>query len=382
MRIPVFFNARFVTRPASGVDRVAAELLREFCELGQQEHGPIPEVLGLALPSGGAFHPAGAINAEQLVGLPMRRGKLPGQLWEQFELPWWNPEAWLISPCNLGPFVRRRQLVIIHDAQALLVPRSYSVAFRALYTAILPLLARRAAIVVTVSEASKRALERTNVAPPNTLHVIPNGADHIHRVKPDPGTLQRYGLASKGYILAIGSLAPHKNLQFLIDAAAQRPPGSPELIVAGGPQPHVFAKAGIEAKGSCRLLGRVTDGELKSLYRHAIALAFPSKTEGFGLPPLEAMTLRCPVVASFSGAVGEVCGNAPLYANSNSLADWRDALRQVSDDDQLRNTLIRRGVERSASFTWRAAAAQYLSLLGSAQAQLGSPFAANSRRRY
>jgi glycosyltransferase involved in cell wall biosynthesis len=374
MRIPVFFNARFVTRPASGVDRVAAELLREFCELGQQEHGPIPEVLGLALPSGGAFHPAGAINAERLVGLPMRRGKLPGQLWEQFELPWWNPEAWLISPCNLGPFVRRRQLVIIHDAQALLVPRSYSVAFRALYTAILPLLARRAAIVVTVSEASKRALERTNVAPPNTLHVIPNGADHIHRVKPDPGTLQRYGLASKGYILAIGSLAPHKNLKMLIHAAADRLPNAPELVIAGGADPAVFANADLRPGPGCRLLGRISDAELKTLYAHAIALAFPSLTEGFGLPPLEAMACGCPVVASTADAVKEVCGDAVIYAPPDDASAWRNAFQAIASSAELRTHLAYTGTQRAARFTWRRTAEQYLSLLAAAHnTTIGAP---------
>jgi glycosyltransferase involved in cell wall biosynthesis len=214
-----------------------------------------------------------------------------------------------------------------------------------------------------VSDYSKRQLERFEVIPPGKAQVIHNGADHIHRVRSDPTTLKRYNLSKHGYLLAIGNLAPHKNLAMLIEAAAARDPGSPELIIAGGAKPHVFADAGIIEKPNTRLIGRVADTELKCLYENALALAFPSRSEGFGLPPLEAMNCGCPVIASPAGAIKEVCGDAAIYAAPEDPREWSTALAAIAQDKTLRERLSTLGRHRAARFTWAAAAEAYLELI-------------------
>jgi glycosyltransferase involved in cell wall biosynthesis len=364
MDIPILFNARFATRPASGVDRVAGELLRAMHVRYTTDAGP-PR-LSLAFPGRARVHEQGALAAHELADMPARLGVLRGHAWEQLELPWWDRAAWLISPCNVGPIFRHRQLAVIHDAQPFLIPGSYSFAFRATYAALLPRLARHAKILVTVSESSKRDLERTGVAPIGKAQVIPNGADHIHRILEDPDALQRHGLTAQGYILAIGSLAPHKNIAMLIDAAAGRAPGAPELIIAGVADSSVYADAGLRPGQGCRMLGRVTDRELKALYTNAIALAFPSRTEGFGLPPLEAMTCGCPVIASTADAVREVCGDAVIYAKPDEPAAWREALDAMCRNTELRARLHASGKVKAAHYTWRRAAERYYALISHA----------------
>jgi len=365
----ILFNGRFTTRPASGVDRVAGELFRALRSL-LQESGNSPVALSMAIPGSKGLHPDAAIESRDLDSTPVHRGHLRGQIWEQLELPLRDRDSWLLSPCNLGPMTRRKQLLVIHDAQHLVVPEAYSATFRLLYAVLQPRIARRAAIVVTVSEHSRRQLETLGVVSPGGAHVIHNGADHILRIREDAATLPKFGLSPQGYIIAVGSLAPHKNLAMLMQAAGGRPAGAPELIIAGGGQPRVFGDAGIRDRAGCRLIGRVSDPELKALYRSALALAFPSRVEGFGLPPIEAMHCGCPVVASTAGAVKEICGSSALYADPDDPAAWRAALQQIASDHALRARLVASGLERAKRFTWRAAAENYIALMTERQVDL------------
>ena len=100
----------------------------------------------------------------------------------------------------------------------------------------------------------------------------------------------------------------------------------------------------------------MTDAELKALYQGALALAFPSLTEGFGLPAVEAMQLGCPVIATTGGAVPEVCGDAAYYADPRSREEWTAALERVAADGDLRRQLRQLGLIRSAAYRWEATA--------------------------
>lgn len=362
-------NARFLTRPPTGVDRVARELIAALArraDIGALAllHPPWPGtgLRGAADAGPGAAWLA-ALDAEarrKVAMVPF--GQWRGHVWEQLDLPRALRDRPLLSLCSTGPLLRRHHMVMIHDAQVWDVPQSYSRAFRLTYRLLLPVLARVAARVATVSRHSALRLERVGVVPTGRLRVVPNGADHILRVPPDPGTLERHGLRAGGYVLAIGSLAPHKNLRRLVTAAAARGPGAPPLVIAGG-RAGVFADAGIAGGPGLACLGRVTDGELRALYEGALALAFPSLTEGFGLPPLEAMLCGCPVIATTGGAVPETCGEAALYVDPMDGPGWTAALRRVEGDAALRDALVRRGRDWAARFTWDAAAAELVEAL-------------------
>lgn len=352
-------NARFFNRPVTGVERLALELSRSLRALLAKSGQPDLEVV---VPSGTPM--AEGVAA---LGAPVPHasvvGRLGGHAWEQMELARAMPDAWLLNLCNTGPVTRRRQALLICDAQVMLHPESYSRAFRWWYRAMMTLASRRAAVVFTISDFSKTQLERFGLVPRGKAIVLRLGVDHLDEVVPDAGVLARHGLEQRPFVLAIGSLARHKNLTMLIEAFAAADLPNLDLVVAGGGNPKVFQGAGLREAPNIRFLGRMTDGELKALYAGAYAFACPSLSEGFGFTPLEAMRMGCPVVATTGGAVPEVCGDAALYADPRDVQAWSEALRRIASDPALRADLARRAGERAALFTWQHTAQQLLSTL-------------------
>ncbi|MGR3630879.1 MAG: glycosyltransferase family 4 protein [Limimaricola soesokkakensis] len=351
--VDLVLNGRFLMRPPTGVDRVASELVAALLE-----HG-LPSRFGgfsAIRPRGDTVRPEERPKAI-LDAATTSASKLGGHGWEQLALARARPRDWLLSLCNTGPVLRSRQVVMMHDAQAFRQPESYSRAFVRWYGTMQPMLGRRAAMVLTVSEHARADLERFGVVPKGKARVVPNGADHVLRLAPDTETLKRHGLEPGRFLLALGSLAPHKNLAMLVRAARARSDRSIPLVIAGGGDAGVFADGGITPSEDVRMLGRVSDAELRALYDNATALAFPSITEGFGLPPAEAMFCGCPVIASTGGAVPEVCGEAALSLDPNDADGWRAAMERVCAAPELRSRLAQAGRARVQRFTWKAAAA-------------------------
>lgn len=366
----IILNGRFFSRPVTGVERLALELTRAMRPLLAAQSLPDIEI---AVPAGTSLQ-----KGIEVLGVPTPTvhniGRLGGHPWEQVELARAMPDAWLLNLCNTGPIGRRRQALMICDAQVVLHPESYSRAFRWWYRVMMALASRRAAAVFTISEFSKAQLERFGLVPRGKAHVLKLGVDHLDSVVSDPSILARHGLALQPYILAIGSLARHKNLAMLVDAFAEARLPQVNLVVAGGGNSRVFRDAGLREASNIHFLGRVSDGELKALYGSALAFACPSLSEGFGFTPLEAMAMGCPVVATTGGAVPEVCGDAAVYADPLDRSTWRDALRTVVDDATLRVDLAQRGRVRASLFTWREAARQMLTVLEKHDRSISSSF--------
>jgi len=155
------------------------------------------------------------------------------------------------------------------------------------------------------------------------------------------------------FFLFVGSLEPGKNLALLKSVyqhASQSGHPLPPLLIAGA------RWAGVESEGVApadwTYLGRVSDAELVTLYRRAMALVFPSKYEGFGLPVLEAMSLGCPVICSRSGSIPEVGGDAVYYSELTAPAFQR-AMQALHATPLLRDELRAQGLVRSRRFSWR-----------------------------
>ncbi|WP_209079439.1 glycosyltransferase family 1 protein [Shimia sp. R9_3] len=356
----LLLNGRFLTRPPTGVDRVAVELMRAF--LARDD---APE-LRCVVPQPGPIQELGTFPDALIKSVEISESILKGQLWEQVSLPRLAAEETLLSLCNIGPIASANQVVMMHDAQAFTQPQAYARAFRMWYHAVQPRLGRKVRLVLTVSRFSAGELEAHGVVPRGKARVVHNGADHILRTAADPETLTDFTLEPQGYFLAIGSFAPHKNLKMLIAAAERRGAGAPPVVIAGGGNARVFGENGLRESASVRLLGRVSDAQLRALYENALALTFPSLTEGFGLPPVEAMTCGCPVIAAPRGAVPEICGSAARYADPEDAQAWTVAMQDIADNQQERKERAEAGRAQSAAFTWQAAAAQFAAHLDEA----------------
>lgn len=353
-------NGRFLSRPVTGVERLALELARAIAEVIETLGVTAAELL-VATPS---KHQEKARQGLKFAARVVGIGRLSGQAWEQIDLARYAPHAWLLGFCNLGPIGRRRQALVVCDAQIYRQPASYRLAFRVWYRIVTPILGRRVAALFTISHHSQRELEEVGAFPRGRSHVLRLGVDHIERIQPDACVIARHDLVTGTYLLAIGSLAPHKNLAMLVVAflAADLDPMI-NLVIAGGGNSRVFADAGLPADPRIRYLGRVSDEELRALYGEAMAFACPALTEGFGLTPLEAMACGCPVIATTGGAVPEVCGDVALYADPGAPAAWTRAIETIARDRVLRDRLAGAARRHAATFRWRDAAIDLLEVL-------------------
>lgn len=286
-----------------------------------------------------------------------------GQGWEMLTLPRIARGALLVNFCNLAPILHRNSVVMIHDAQTFLYPADYSGRQAMAYRALLPLIARRARHVLTVSEFSRQCLAEHGIGRLDRISVVHNGTDHILDVDEDRSILERNGLTAGGYVMVLGSAKGYKNIARVFEAMSPPAPGGLRLVVAGGPGEAAYREKGWQAPEGTIFTGFVSDAELRALYAGAAVFAFPSLTEGFGLPPVEAMHCKTPVIAARSGAMPEVCGDGALLVDPEQTDEWRDAIARLSSDSALAQSLTARGLERAGQLGWTAAGDRLWSVL-------------------
>lgn len=333
--VPVAINARAAVRDElGGVERYAVEMASRLFALGGYR-----------------------------VLAPRRRLRhRAGHLWEQFALPLAARGCGLIySPANLAPACSRRSVVVIHDVAALVHPEAYSAAYVAYQRALLPLVARGARQVVTVSSFSLFEIADRLAVPAERIAVIPGGVD-LGRFNPaaDAAPAARALGLRGGYVLAVGTASARKNHAALEPAALALCDRGIELVVAGSDRSYLRAgrlggtagaTGGSSGTGRVRRLGYVPEALLPGLYSGALALAMPSLHEGFGLPCLEAMASGTPVVAARAGALPETCGDAALLVDPGD--GFADALLALAEDRGAgRARLIDAGLRRAAAFGW------------------------------
>jgi glycosyltransferase involved in cell wall biosynthesis len=357
-------NGRFLMQDATGVQRYALNVARALdAVLGADAQIPIIAPAGAADP--GLHH------------VPLlQSGWLSGHAWEQVVLPaLWRGR--LLNLCNTAPAVKSDQIVCIHDANIFAAPDSYSRIFRSVYHNLQPRLARHSARIATVSHAAARQLARHLPIRVEDIAVLPNG--HEHALSWDPTLAQiapkfladTFTANNRRFVLALGSRARHKNLALLVKAADGLDELGIDVVIAGG-DAGIFAPGTLEERPNIHLMGRVSDHDLAYLLDRALCLVFPSLTEGFGLPIVEAMARGCPVVASHSASMPEVCGDAALLASPFDPAAWISHIRALNGSPQLSRDLVGRGHEQVQHFSWSQTANGYLQLLEQPAAQLST----------
>jgi len=156
----------------------------------------------------------------------------------------------------------------------------------------------------------------------------------------------------------LGSSAKHKNIEVILGQAQALDEAGIDLVVVGGASGIFAAREAVAARSNVHYAGFVGDDELVAFYENALCLVFPSKTEGFGIPPLEAMTKGCPVVSSNAASLVEVGVDAFLYVDPDD--GWREAIIGLSANAELRAALAAKGRQRAALFSWKRSAELYL----------------------
>jgi len=218
--------------------------------------------------------------------------------------------------------------------------------------------AKRARRLIAVSEHTRGEVVRRLGVDPARIAVTYEAAD-APAVEPDQDTLDRYGIDAP-FFLYVGAAYPYKNLARLIEAFALVE-GDYRLVLAGDQED--FGPA-LKEQASERVIftGPVSEPELAALYAGALAYAFVSLSEGFGLPGLEAMAAGVPVVAARAGSLPEVYGGAARWCAPSHAGAIAAALTSVAADEELRRQLIEDGRRRATEFSWARTAEQTLAV--------------------
>ena len=283
-------------------------------------------------------------------------------VWQQVVLPALGREQGvelLHCPCYTAPVALSCKFIVtVHDLIAWTHPRLAGWRNTLHFRLLVGRGIRRARAVCVPSEFVRRSVIDYFGISRGKVFVVPWGVDL--EIAPAPRDIaistvrQRFDV-NEPFVLFCGCIEPKKNLQVAIRACAEA--GLLFLIV--GPavraSQSVLPTEGRASNGRWRYLGYVTPSDLSALYSAATALVFPSYTEGFGLPTVEAMSCGCPVIASDAPALREVCGGAAIHVPHWDVSALATSLRAVSTDRALRDSLVGRGIAQSRHFNWASA---------------------------
>lgn len=356
MKKKVFFNGRFLTQPITGVQRTAHEMVRALDHL-----------IGEGIIDGKEFEfilivPKGKILFLQLNHIrQLQKGFFSGNLWEQVELPLYTFGHLLISMGSISALLKKKQMVIVHDAATFSNPAYFKFIFRTWYQTAIRVLSKTALQIITVSRYSKEQLVKYTRIKENRISVISNAADHITGFGDADEEFKKKIDALQPFMLGVSSLHPHKNFEILSKAVVMADIAEYRMVIAGGAYPKSFDTIVLDE--SVIVLGYVTNEQLKYLYSKAALFIFPSLFEGFGIPPLEAMIMGCPVLSSNTTSLPEVLGDACEYFDPHDVQDLIGKIEMLVHNKNRLQELREKGYERAAGYSWEKSAVAMLALI-------------------
>ena len=273
---------------------------------------------------------------------------------------------------NLSPCIRCPSLVTVHDLIPLVMRGPYLGPRSLLWMKAHGRAARKARIVVTDSDHTRRDVENIWGIPGERIRVVYAGVEEPRRPAGDERAvekvMEKYQI-KKPFFLSVGGFDPRKNTgnallafkRFLIESGKEY-----QFILCGdhrhwsGYLQDEITELGLSS--SVVHPGFVPDEDLPALYSGAVALVFLSLYEGFGLPPLESMTYETPVLTSRVSSIPEVVGDAGLYVDPLEPADIAAGMARLAEDEGLREQLKEKGLRRASLFTWEKTAREILVL--------------------
>lgn len=314
----IYINGRFLTQKITGVQRYALEMVKE---IDREINNTKSYEFIILVPK----------NIKQIISFNNIKikivGHLKGHLWEQIELPFYSRNGLLLNFCGCAPMIRTNQIVTLHDAAFCAIPESFSFKFRIWYRIMFYILGHRVKKILTVSNFSRKELNKYFSIDLNKIDITYNGIDHILNVKPNELIFNKFKIEKNNYVLAVSSLNPSKNFKLILKVAKQMP--NINFVIAGGTNSNIFQSKGFPITDNVKFIGYVTDEELVSLYKYASCFVYPSLYEGFGIPPLEAIAFNCPVILSNIEVFKEIYSNYVVYCDLYNEQDLKNKINMV-----------------------------------------------------
>lgn len=346
----IVVNAQFLTQKITGIQRYAMEISRELKRIRGIE-------IKFVAPKNIVHNDLAKYLEVEVIG------DFAGILWEQIDLPLYlsgNNNPVLLNMRNTAPLFYKKSILVMHDLIFIKDKKWFSKKNPFIYRFCAPILLKNALKIITVSNFSKQDIVKTFNIFPEKIEIVSNAVSRDLQGYAEEEFENEYG----NYILAVASfLSPRKNIFNLIKAFKKLQNSDLKLIIVGAEIKN-FSEKGMPDKNVI-FTGEITDKKLAGLYKNAKLLAFPSLYEGFGVPPLEAMSFGCPVLASNITSLPEVCGDAAYYVNPYSIDEIVHGIDKILNDEELRNNLIQNGYKRQADFSWENSAGKLISIIKS-----------------
>lgn len=296
----LYINGRFLTQNITGVQRFAIEIVNRLIDLN------VKFVL---------LCPHNILDKSLFEDYVTVVGKKSGYFWEQIELPKYlrkNKINNILNLCNLGPILRPG-CCVIHDLSSIDCKKAYAFKYRFMFRLITDFNIKRYKMIYTVSNFSKSRLQKKYKIQDKRISVLSLGSEHFEKIKESS---EAFPFLNKKFIFCLGSVNENKNMLYVLKCAKNHP----ELlfVVSGGKNKTFknFDMSEYDKLDNVVFTGYVSDSELKLLYIKCFAFIFPSKYEGFGLPPLEAISAGCKrIILSNIEVFREIYSDGVNYIN-------------------------------------------------------------------
>mgnify|MGYP002853558551 CR=1 FL=1 len=315
----ILINGNFLCRNLTGIERFAFEICACLDEILAEQNDSSLKV-SLLTPSNARILPdykkIQIIPAKYLTNFPK---------WDMFYFPKMcrKTKAIPLNFSNTAPLFFNTGFAFLHDIYAHDFPEDFT-SFKdkliRFYSSLhYKNIGRHAKKIFTVSEFSKNQIQKAYKVEEKRISVIPNGWDHFKTIQEDDGILKKFPiLAEKPFFFTLGSLQKRKNLKWILEYAKKHAEETFAISgkVIGGMRTQELDE--LSTLKNVVLLGYVSDSEVKSLMKHCRAFVFPSYYEGFGIPPLEALSVGAKIIVAQSASLPEIYGNTAQYIDSTS----------------------------------------------------------------
>ena len=342
----IYINGRFLTQKLSGVQRYAFEISKQLSLFDNYD-------FILLLPSKSSIREEYGFlfNIQKI-------GSNTGHLWEQIDLPQYlknKNTTLLINLTNSAPILYKNKFSTIHDLSVFENNEWFSFKYRTFYRFLIPRILKTSKKILTDSHFSKEEIIKKYNIDIENVNVIycASSISKINNINKEK---------SEDYLLFVGGLSKRKNLKNLINAFIELSNKNIKLKVVGSDINHLVSDD-INQYSNIEYIDGVSDNQLTKLYSNARMLVFPSFYEGFGLPPLEAMSCGCPVIISDIPVLRELYENSALYVNPYSVKDIKNTISNLLNDNNLSNSLVEQGLEQSEKYSWKKSADQIIHLI-------------------